>query len=262
MGGARTLLLTGKPDKQPILQTAIGDEQRRAADRPLPGIQALVGTDWITVDDAYGAQMAERERLLAERPHEVLACLSDAHAPARELLEQVLKVLADRPDFTVLPDSVQRPDGQSVPLDRANPLRTLGSLVSEDLCLLQKIGDTHVLTAAVLCFPASWTLAEKIGKPLIGVHAPVAAYDAALAGRVQRLFDGVKPGRPIWRANLLGYKDPDLFQPRSENARRQRDESAEIYERSERQVIWRLPETNAVVFTIHTSVALARPDST
>jgi hypothetical protein len=56
---------------------------------------------------------------------------------------------------------------------------------------MERRGDEHVLTAAVLCFPASWHLADKIGRPLTTIHVPVKVYDETLARRVQRLFDGV-----------------------------------------------------------------------
>ena len=241
----------------PILQAAIPDDQRRAAGRPLPGIQPCNGTDWLTIDAAYVPQMAERERLLSERPKDVLAVLPEAEKPARELLEQVLVLLAERRDFDVGRNTVARPDGHVVALDRSNPLATLGQLVTEDLCILQKSGAFHVLTGAVLCFPAGWTLTEKIGRPLTDIHDPVAEYDTSLARRVQRLFDGVQVGRPIWRANLLRYDDPALFQPRKEgDPRHARDDDAP-FERSERQVIFRLPKSDAVIFTIHTSVARA-----
>jgi hypothetical protein len=40
---------------------------------------------------------------------------------------------------------------------------------------------TPSLTAAILCFPASWTLAEKLGRPLGAIHGPVAGYDPGMA---------------------------------------------------------------------------------
>ena len=132
--------------------------------------------------------------------------------------------------------------------------------MQEDLCILQKCGDEHVLTGAVLCFPASWTLSEKFMRPLIGIHDPVAEYDARLATRVQRLFDGVQVGRPLWRFNALWYSDPALHQPRSSSARREAHSAEEgAYLRSERQCILRLPRTNAVIFSIH-SFVLKRAD--
>lgn len=127
--------------------------------------------------------------------------------------------------------------------------------MQEDFCLLSKSGDEHVLDAAVLCFPASWRLAEKIGRPLSAVHDPVAEYDAGLARRVQRLFDGVQAGRPLWRFNVLYYDDPALFQPRSAQMPRPLSHARTApFIRSERQCILRLPRTRAVVFSIHTYV--------
>ena len=80
-----------------------------------------------------------------------------------------------------------------------------------------------------------------------------------MARRVQRLFDGVREGRPLWRFNALWYDDPTLFQPRPENAPRAAiDRSKAPYFRSERQSLVRLPQTGAVVFSIHTYVVARR----
>lgn len=99
--------------------------------------------------------------------------------------------------------------------DDANPMHLLGRLLQNDFVLMEKRGAEHVLSAAVLCFPASWRLREKAGQPLTNIHVPVAEYDNDLARRVQRLFDGIQVGRPLWRFNQLWYDDPELFQPRS-----------------------------------------------
>ena len=220
--------------------------------RALPGIQPLAMADWLMVDDAFAGQMARREALLAERPGAVLAEAPGSVAAA-ELLDVVLTHLGS--GYVRDGDRVTRPDGGLVELDRARPLWTLGHLVQEDLCLMERPEGAaeHVMTAAVLCFPASWMLAEKIGRPLTGIHVPVPRYDAGIAARVQRLFDGVQPGRPLWRWNALYYADPELHQPRSEGARRARPVDPGFL-RSERQCLVRLPESRAVVFSIHTFV--------
>lgn len=227
-----------------------------AAPRPLPGIAPLDPAQWLLADEAYAAQMAERARLLATRRAEVLAMTEAGHAGARELLDHVLGWLdSHAPAFEVGQARVRRPDGVVVDIDAADPLATLGRLVQEDFCLLQKQGDEHVLTAAVLCFPASWRLADKIGRPLVAIHDPVAAYDDGIARRVQRLFDGVREGRPLWRFNLLPYADPALFQPVSRPASRVAEEGGRYrYLRSERQCVLRLPATRDCVFSIHTYV--------
>ncbi|MCB1398272.1 MAG: DUF3445 domain-containing protein [Rhodobacteraceae bacterium] len=220
----------------------------------LPGIQPLAPGDWIRVDEAYAGQMAERERLIAacpERVHAILPCAAEA---ADELLDAVQDLL---PGLGFVREGAgwRRPDGQVRAVDRAAPLLTLGQLVQEDLCILEEGTDgAHVLTGAILCFPASWTLAEKIGRGLPGIHTPVAGYAGALEARVQRLFDAIRPEQGLWRANALDYVDPALFQPRREAETRPKDRQRGGFIRSERQCLVRLPRTRAVVFSIHTYV--------
>lgn len=219
----------------------------------LPGMRPCGAEDWLRMDEAYAGQMAERDWLIATRQPLVHALLPEGRAAAAELLDMVLDMLARRDGFAVRAASVTRPDGVVVPVDRAFPLITLGRLVQQDLCLMQKQGEKSVLTGAILCFPASWTLAQKLGKPMTGIHAPVAHYDDALARRVQRLFDMVRVGQPMERFNALVYDDPTLHQPRLETESRPRP-VARTYLRSERQVVLRLPVTQAVVFSIHTII--------
>ena len=219
----------------------------------LPGIQPVAPGDWLQVDEAYSAQLAEKARLLRGQAHEVCAVSDGARPAARELLARVLADLAARGEFLCAGDQVTRPDGVSVRLDAARPLHSLSQLVQEDFCILQKQGDEHILTAALLCFPASWTLSEKFLRPLTLIHGAVESYDAGIAARVQRLLDNVRPDQPLWRANALAYDDPALYQPRRAIAPRQAPKRTGRYIRSERQTLVRLPETEAVVFSIHTT---------
>lgn len=235
-----------------ILQTSIPYDYQTA--KALPGIAPIGDEGWLHQDEAFAGQMAYRETLLADKRDKVLALDAQAVPAAQELLDMVLAEV-----YPGQAEQVLRPDGVTVPIDRADPLGTLGRLVQEDFCILQKHGDEHVLTGAVLCFPASWTLAEKFMRPLIGIHDTVDEYDAGIAKRVQRLFDGVKVGRAMWRFNALWYVDPDLHQPRSIHDRRDKPEPvAADYFRSERQCILRLPQTDAVVFSIHTYILAGR----
>ncbi|PRY26883.1 uncharacterized protein DUF3445 [Aliiruegeria haliotis] len=220
----------------------------------LPGTVPFDPTDWLWVLDSYAGQMAERERLLAEQPEAVLQCAPGAEPAARELFDLVLSHLDSHPGFEPMGKRMRCPDGRLVDLDRDRPLPTLGRLVQEDFCILQKPegGAEHLLTAAVLCFPASWTLAQKIGRPMLAIHVPVDIYDDRLAARVQRLLDGVQPGRPLTRSNALFYDDPALFQPRTEDDPRPVGGPVAPWFRSERQCLVRLPESGAVAFSIHT----------
>lgn len=219
----------------------------------LPGVVPAGPDGWLSVDDAFGRQMAERDRLIAERPDKVLGMLERARPAAAELLDAVLERLRATPGYDVGAGAVRRPDGVTVALERDRPMTVLGRLVQEDLCLLDHDGAESVLVAAALCFPASWTLAEKLGRPMLRIHEPVKHYTEDVAKRVQRLFDAIRPEQPLQRWNALVYDEPELHQPRSEGQRRPRPVRRDFL-RSERQVLLRLPASRAVVFSIHTWV--------
>ena len=219
----------------------------------LPGTQPIAPADWLQRDDAFAAQMAARDYLIAERPAAVHAVAEHARPAAAELLARVLVHLGAAPGYTREGVALRRPDGVLVPL-AGEPLLVAGRLVQEDLLLLQRPEGSgeHVLTGAILCFPSNWTLAEKFGRGLARIHLPVERYDEAVARRVQRLFDALRPEAPLMRANLLLYSEPALFNPRPEFARHAPEPGAAAYVRVERQTLMRLPETGAVVFSIHT----------
>ena len=134
---------------------------------------------------------------------------------------------------------------------------TCGLLVQNDFCLMEKRKGQHVLSAAVLCFPANWRLLEKFMKPLFSIHKNVPAYSSEIEKRVNRIFDGIRVNQPMWRFNLLEYSDPTLYQPY-----RLSPDQAASYIRSERQTFLKLPETGAVVFGIHTFVLKKVPSDT
>ncbi|GKY89023.1 heme-dependent oxidative N-demethylase family protein [Sinisalibacter aestuarii] len=222
----------------------------------LPGLNPVEPGDWLRVDEVYAAQMAYREDLLATRRDEVHALAPDARPAAEALLDAVLAEIAAKPGYSRRGGRVICPDGRAVEIDRQAPLVTAARLVQEDLVVMQQPegAEEHILTGAVLCFPASWTLSEKFMRPLTGIHVPVPVYDDNIARRVQRLFDGLREGRPIWRANALVYADPDLHQPRREGERRKLPPDGPRWLRIERQVLNRLPVPRSVVFSIHTYV--------
>lgn len=219
--------------------------------RRLPGTVPLGDRPWLLPDEAFAGQMALRDRLVAESRGRVIAGLPGSEAAVAELHALVLEEISGQPGYDIAERVIRRPDGGEVPRD-APLLDQLARLVQEDLCVMEAQGDTHVLTAATLLFPAHWTLAQKIGRPLMGIHDPVAVYDAEVGRRVQRLFDGLCPERPIWRFNLHGQDDDRLHVPLLESDEKPKRQLWPPYVRSERQVLRRLPETGSVVFSIKT----------
>ena len=221
----------------------------------LPGTRPISPDEWIICDDAFSQQMALRDKLIETKKDKVLAISDEAQEAAVELLKMTLDFCITKLGYKKKVNKIIRPDKVSIEIDLNEPMTFLGRLVQNDFCILQKKDNEHVLTAAALCFPASWSLEEKFLKPLIDIHIPVKAYDGNIAKRVQRLFDGLQINRPVWRFNALYYEDPNLFQPRSVNQRRRKPAPNKVkYFRSERQTIIKLPESGAIIFGIHTFV--------
>ena len=224
----------------------------------LPGTRPISPDEWIICDDVFSQQMALRDKLIETKKDKVLAISDEAQEAAVELLKMTLDFCVSKLGYKKNVNKIIRPDKVSVKIDLNEPMTFLGRLVQNDFCILQKKDNEHVLTAAALCFPASWSLEEKYLKPLTYIHVPVKEYDDVIAKRVQRLFDGLQINRPVWRFNALYYEDPNLFQPRrAKQPRRKPAPNKANYFRSERQTLVKLPESGAIIFGIHTFVVHA-----
>ena len=225
------------------------------------GLRALDLQDWIEVGRDFDQQMAERNRLLRERHDEVFAALPESAPGQAEVLELLLDHLPAR--FPSLFERcgaglVRRRTGERFESDPARPLLAVGRMVQEDFCLMQKGSSGYRLTAAILCFPAHWRLADKLGRPLDVIHAPVPDFDARLARPVDRFFSSLQVERPVWRTNWSLVDTPELFRPPEHRARPRTIVAAQAGEqlwlRVERQTLRRLLRSGDVLFGIRTYV--------
>jgi dimethylamine monooxygenase subunit A len=227
------------------------------------GIKALDLEEWIEVDERFAAQLAERRQLLDDQRSAVLGELPESRPGQRELLKLLLDHLPRR-----FPEQFRRVDGRienRVTGERFvlaawedAPLELMGRLVQEDLCLMQRGDAGYRLVAAVLCFPAHWRLADKLGRPLQVIHEPVPGFGECLGDPVDRFFASIQVERPVWRVNWSLVDAPTLFRP-PEHRGNPRPTSAEqagrqLWLRVERQTLRRLPRSGDVVFGIHTCV--------
>jgi len=225
------------------------------------GLLPLAPADWIMVDATFDADLAEKERLRATRHGDVFAALTEAASGAREVLDRLAAHLPThfpdryRRDGTAL---IRLPDGRRFEVERPelHPLDLAGLMVQEDLCLMRRRDDGHILIAASLCFPTRWKLMDKLGHPLDAIHGPVPGFAATLGRPVERFFDRLAPDKGVWRANWSLADDPALFQPaghfRGEHnaAITPGNAGAMLWLRVERQTLTRLPQSGDVLFTI------------
>lgn len=219
------------------------------------GVAVIDARDWFELGDDYSAQMAEKERLLRERRADVFRMLPEAEAPARELLAMI----ADWASATHLErfaregDRLRCPDNRRVPLAGLPPLEVAALLVQEDLCLLQPdAAGALILTGACLCFPSRWRLSEKIGHPMLAIHAPVPGLNTKIGATIDRFLAGLKAGNIYARTNWSLTSDPALFQPVAlpHDPIPASEAGERVFYRVERQTLRLLPETGAVLFGI------------
>jgi hypothetical protein len=134
-----------------------------------------------------------------------------------------------------------------------------GRVVAEDLILLSDAAGWP-LVAGALAFPNDWCLADKLGRSLFEVHAPVPGFAGQVGEATGKLFDKLKPGRPVWRANWAVKVTDRLDLPpwvnvTFEASKREVTEAnagERCYFRIERQTLSRLP--SGILFTVKTSV--------
>lgn len=208
------------------------------------GTRALDLDDWLIVDDDRDADLSYKARLFEEVPSVVFAADDsdvDSRPPSQEVLELVRGWLAQR-------GIVPPVSGDEHPLIEA------ARLVQEDLAVLQRIDGAWVLTAGAVCFPSHWSIGDKVGLPLEGVHAPVAHYDTELRDKVDRFHDRLTTDRPVWRRNWFVNPTNELHLPayghQMHIASTIQPDGSPMWIRSEYQTLRRLPETGAILFTI------------
>lgn len=236
------------------------------------GLRALDLEHWIERGDDLEQQQARRRVLLDARRAEVFAALPESAPGQAEVLALLLAHIERR-----FPESYRREDWRIAHLATGEafatgdfagaPLELAGRLVQEDLCLMQKAGESYRLVAAVLCFPSRWRLADKIGRPLDPIHAPVPGFAEQLSAPVGRFFANLQAARPVWRANWSLVETPELFLPPEHRTQPielgEADAGERLWLRVERQTLRRLPATGEVLFTIRTYVEpLARAAGT
>lgn len=237
------------------------------------GLAQLDPDRWIEPDEQLQHNLDEKKQLLTKSRDAVFVAADGTEAAQHELLA----VLADY--LPALHPEIYRRDGKTmivggrrVLLDDDVPLVVAGSLVQDDLVLMQRNDDGWRLSAAYVAFPSSWSLAEKYGRTMDEIHAPVPGFEHGTrnAGLIARMFDNLPPGRFVERFNWSVNVDGALHLPKSKSET-MAAEAVEMTEeqtfiRIERQTLRKLPRTGAIVFTIRIysdplAMLRARPDA-
>jgi hypothetical protein len=197
------------------------------------GLRPIDPDAWLEEGDA---EAERKQRLRAEHPDLVWGEIESSRAGQAE----VLRLIENR-------------TGQSG--GPYEPLWAASLLVADDLCLMERRDGAWTLTAISLCSPTFFTVAESLGKPLRGLHAPVPNFEEKFLWRVERMFDNLPKDRIVERRNWTVLNSDELFLPSSAPIRARigdiepGDADHALYVRIERQTL-RVLETGGILFTI------------
>ena len=129
----------------------------------------------------------------------------------------------------------------------------LGEMLEPDFLLLKPQDDGRFqLLGGCVCFPSSWSLAEKMGRPLDFIHSVVPGLNAQLGNQIHGFLSKLKPGLAWQRTNWGLSRSTELNQhperalPRLEAA----VTLAEVCLRVEQQALVALPQTQGILFGI------------
>ncbi len=220
------------------------------------GLKPIGEEVWLEPDNHFAAHLAEKERLISERREAVFLAEPDTDGAQREVLDLVVQNLSRfhgdthkrDADFMALAGA-----GRRVDLNKGPPLLTASRLVQEDLVIMRPGKDGYRLAAASLCFPSSWSLAEKFGQSMSGIHENVPGFNDTRVGQmVARIFDNLKEEQLLERFNWSIYPDGELHHPLPKEIHFRIADSAlaHLFLRVERQTLRRLPRSGDILFTI------------
>ena len=219
------------PPHDDILPSVVGDDFRHRV-----GVKPLDPASWFVRDSEWQPTIDMKQRLLAQRRHEVVACAEGVDDAVEEAARLVL-------DWS----------GGSTSRRGIDALVDAAAMVPDDLTVLapRDIDGAPGLpfVAGVVCSPSRWRLADKIGLDMLAVHRPVARYAEHIGSAVDVTLDRLTEQRPVWRSNWTLEDHPALFQPAVPD-RPLVDRPQDLWIRIERETLRRLPRSGGVLFTI------------
>jgi dimethylamine monooxygenase subunit A len=242
-----------------------------AADFQL-GLRPIRPENWILIGAGHADMMRQKWARLTKHGTHVYRTLPSSLPAQRELRERVIAHLeADHARSFERSGSVVRSriTGHALDLDddSVEPLMQVSCLIEEDFMLLEEIGGSIQITAASNAYSSSGRLAGSVGHDVQWAHEPVPQLTRKLGGKINRVLDSIHAAMPCERFNWQITPIATVFfphdDPHAANAAAMREVLVELrrdparageclWIRVERQTLRRLPDSNAVAFSLHT----------
>lgn len=182
--------------------------------------------------------IAERRRWLGTEPTTYAALLPTGEP----MLAQAVELATDWGGFA--------------PPSPATPWQSClaqGEFWEVDYLLLQSDPDGKIrLHGGCLCFPSSWRLTDKIGKPIEFIHGPVPGLNQSIGAGIHKYLGALKPGAASLRHNWGLARSAELNH-HSDRVLPRLDEAVsadEVWLRVEHQVLVAMPKSGGILFGI------------
>jgi hypothetical protein len=136
-------------------------------------------------------------------------------------------------------------------------LLALGRAWEQDFLLLRPDADGRQrLVGGVVCFPSSWTLAEKVGHDVAWIHEVVPGLNEALRAPIDSFLAKLRPGVAFRRHNWGLSRWPQLNQHPALNLPKLAPplRVEDVWLRLEHQALVALPRAGGVLFGIDVRV--------
>ncbi|OBA21918.1 hypothetical protein METBIDRAFT_77460 [Metschnikowia bicuspidata var. bicuspidata NRRL YB-4993] len=237
------------------------------------GIRNMEWDSWIELDNEWMKYHSEKIKRLDEKGTEVYGTLPGAEAAVLELLDEFWAYLPARyPSlFRQLDNGLENLlTGERFVFKNCteyseDPMVMAAKMVQDDLAIMIEGSDgNYVLKAGAIILPGFWRFKDKVGLPLNQIHTngDVPKYQEKLQSGMTKFFTRLTCEKPVVRNNYFIQTDNALGWSTSigdENSdvvgwytAKPAETPDQIWYRSERQSLRRLPKTGAVVFTIRT----------
>lgn len=226
----------------------------------------------IDVDEHYVAEMSDRAKVLEEDP---LRCQALPHMMMAQwdLVDLLMTSMArDYPEHFSLTKSgdvwhwVNRPlgidqiftfgDAATLPYP---PMEYITRQSQGDFCLIDQRDGNLWMDAGMVTTQADWSLDFDIGMNFMEWHGPVpTAHELGVFDRALKFLLNLQIGRPVRRLNWTMTINPRL-DTSPENYHKWGIDRAsvtpenvgeKVHLRVELQGLWRLPHSNAILFTV------------
>lgn len=256
------------------------------------GIRSLDIQDWLLIEPSYLNMIDNKKKIVTNNHPDYPAdkdlarntvFLTDEAVPAiREFYLTVVEYLCRKYPmiFEKGNDVVyNRITGDRIPLvadgkeEYKQYLIYLARTIEEDFIILLKDssreseenGTEYYFKGGVFAFAAGFNPRDRFDTPLSFIHHPIPGYEQKLKLSMNRFFDKIEPGQFVTRNNFSVQTHNKLYVDDNNKGHnlgkdeiqepldiKDLDFDKQVHYRSERQVLTKLSESGAVIFTIRT----------